>query len=74
MDWVDYQHLIFLTLILTTIITSIDDIFRVVAVCVIKVNAVESLTAIICNKDLSRTFTCPKVVLGIGAEDEWFIC
>ena len=43
MDRVNYQHLIFLTLILTTIITSIDDIFRVVAACVIKVNAVESL-------------------------------
>ena len=43
MDRINYQHLIFLTLILTTIIASIDDIFRVVAVCVIKVNAVESL-------------------------------
>jgi len=74
MDRVNYQHLIFLTLILTTIITSIDDIFRIVAARVIKVNAVESLTAIICNKDLSRTFTCPKVVLGIRAEDEWFVC
>ena len=43
MDRVNYQHLIFLTLILTTIITSIDDVFRIVAARVIKVNAVESL-------------------------------
>jgi len=73
MDRVNYQDLIFQTLIHTTIISGVDDVIWEVVAWISKINAIEALTTVISNKDLPVALTCTKGIVCIGAEDEWFV-
>jgi len=64
-DRVNYQDLIFQTLIHTTIISGVDDVIWEVVVWISKINAIESLTTVISNKDLPMALTCTKGVVCI---------
>jgi len=69
---VNYQHLVFPTLLDTPIKASINNIVRIVPI--VEVHTNKSLVAIISYEDLTRAFTCTKIILGIGTEGEWSVC
>jgi len=69
---VNYQHLVFPTLLDAPIKVTINNIFRIVSIGEVHTN--KSLVAFISYEDLTRAFTCTKIILGIGAEGEWSVC